>query len=226
MGQSVRNGQDWIDGKDSGWQNESFTLLASEFEDFAETNDALFIEWGFHDSWSTNWDQTVYLDYLLISEDDNTIVPNQPRDLFGIGDEVSSIALTWKSPTNILAEEYIIERKVGDEYIEQETVDHDGTINTVQYWPDPDTLSTGVTYYYRVCAVQNDIEGAYAYWNGEVDGFGMSNPIDLVTIYVINSSPQFRYGLIIALSFLSLLGIGQIIVRNRQSFVILILLSF
>ena len=217
VGQSVRNGQDWIDGKDSGWQNESFTLLASEFEDFAETNDALFIEWGFHDSWSTNWDQTVYLDYLLISEDDNTIVPNQPRDLFGIGDEVSSIALTWKSPTNILAEEYIIERKVGDEYIEQETVDHDGTINTVQYWPDPDTLSTGVTYYYRVCAVQNDIEGAYAYWNGEVDGFGMSNPIDLVASIDINSTSQNGYVLLIVLSIISLLGIGQSFIRFRQS---------
>ncbi len=219
VAQSARNGQVWIDGEDSGWQNESFTLLASEFEDFAATNDALFIEWGFHDSWSANWDQTVYLDYLLISEDDNTIVPNQPRDLFGLGDEVSSIALTWKSPTNILAEEYIIKRKVGDEYIEQETVDHDDTINTVQYWTDDDTLSTGVTYYYRVSAVQNDIEGTYASWSGKVDGFGLSNPIDLVYTFDINSNPQISYGLIIVLSFLSLLGIGQIIIHNRQSFI-------
>jgi len=215
--QSVRNGQTWINGEDSGWQNESFTLLASEFEDYVGTDDQLFLHWGTRDSWSTNWDQTAYLDYVLVSEDDNALVPNQPRDLVGIGDEVSSIALTWKSPTNIIAEEYIIERRVSDEYIEQSTEDHNGTIHNIQYWTDSDTLSTGVTYYYRVCAVQNDIEGVYTYWSGKVDGF--SNPIDLISSFDNSSLTQNSFNILIVMSILSLIGISQIILRFRQSFV-------
>ncbi|MHA1503405.1 MAG: S8 family serine peptidase [Candidatus Heimdallarchaeota archaeon] len=215
--QSDRNGQIWINGDDSDWQNVTFSLLASEFEDYAETDDVLYFHWGHRDMWSTFWNQTEYLDFVTITEDDNMVVPNQPRNLLGLGDGVSSISLVWLSPLNILADEYIIERKVSGVYTEQDTVEQNGFINASQYWTDSDTLSTGVTYYYRICAVNEEIEGAYAYWSGKVDGF--SNPIDVISSFDTNSLSQNSFNILIVISIFSLIGISQIILRFRQSFV-------
>ncbi|MBN1329919.1 MAG: S8 family serine peptidase [Candidatus Heimdallarchaeota archaeon] len=166
--QSNRDGQTWLSGYDSDWQAITFTLLASDFEDFSGTDDQLFLVWGHHDSWSSYYDQTEYLDYLLLSEEDNAVVPDQPRDFTGIGDGISQIALYWKSPSNVLADKYIIERKVSGVYTWQANVTQDGAIDATQYWADDDTLSTGVTYYYRIRAVHNELAGDYAYWSGTV----------------------------------------------------------
>ncbi len=166
--QNNRNGQTWISGYDSGWQTVSFTLLASEFNQFAGSSNRLVLRWGHHDSWSTNHHQTEYLDYLHIFEDDNAVVPNPPRELTGFGDGIQYITLTWKSPANVLATHYRIYRIVGSSYVLQATVDQDGFIDTTQLWMDPEQLSYGVTYYYRVRAYNYDIAGAYAYWSGDV----------------------------------------------------------
>lgn len=168
VNQNNRNGQTWISGSDSGWQTVSFTLLASEFSLFAGSKYRLVLRWGHHDSWESNWAQTEYLDYLQIIEDDNAVVPDPPRELTGLGDGLSHIALTWKSPANILASQYRIKRKVDGVYIVQATVNHDGFIDTTQLWMDPDQLTPGITYYYRVYAINNGIVGPYASWSGDV----------------------------------------------------------
>ncbi|MGC9778087.1 MAG: S8 family serine peptidase [Candidatus Heimdallarchaeota archaeon] len=168
VNQNNRNGQTWISGYDSGWQTVSFTLLASEFSLFAGSSNRLVLRWGHHDSWESNWAQTEYLDYLQIIEDDNAVVPDPPRELTGLGDGLSHITLIWKSPANVLASQYRIKRKVDGVYIVQATVNHDGFIDTTQLWMDPDQLTPGITYYYRVYAINNGIVGPYASWSGDV----------------------------------------------------------
>lgn len=166
--QGDRNGQTWINGYDSGWQTISFTLLASQFSQFAGTYDILKIRWGHKDAWSTNWYQREYLDYLQITEEDSTTTPDPPRDLTGIGDGIKFISLYWKSPANVLADQYQIQRKVDGVYEWQATVDQDGFIDATQFWTDPEELSQGVTYYYRVRAINDGNIGDWAYWSGQV----------------------------------------------------------
>jgi hypothetical protein len=88
---------------------------------------------------------------------------------------------------------------------------------STQYWIDLDTLSTGVTYYYRICAVNEDTEGAYAYLSGTVDG--LSNQIDLVSSFDVDSSSQNGFNLLAVLSIISFFELGLIITHFRQSFI-------
>lgn len=96
--------------------------------------------------------------------------PDQPRSLMGIGDEVSHISLAWKSPSNVKATSYNIYRWDGSSYVKVATIAHSGGIEDGQVWTDSG-LTVGVTYYYRVTAVNADgVEGAYASWSGQVGG--------------------------------------------------------
>jgi hypothetical protein len=66
--QCYHAGQSWIDGGDSGWQSETFTLEPTEFNAYAGTDDRLVLRWGHRDGWSANHYQREYLDYLTITE--------------------------------------------------------------------------------------------------------------------------------------------------------------
>ncbi|MBY8995162.1 MAG: S8 family serine peptidase [Candidatus Heimdallarchaeota archaeon] len=219
--QGNRNGQTWIDGYDSGWQTISFTLLASEFSQFAGTNDRLKVQWGHVDSYSDYWYQREYLDYLQITEEENTIIPDPPRDLNGIGDGIKHIALYWKSPLNVLATKYKIQRKVEGVYTHQAEVDHVGTIYQTQYWNDPEELEFGITYYYRVNAFNDQIVGSYAYWSGTV-GFGLLSNGSSIQIISSSHFESITHQLIffeLAFIFcLNLLGIVSIFNKKKSCF--------
>ena len=217
--QNNRNGQTWLSGKDSNWQQESFVIDAADLSDYAHTDNQLCVRWGHVDSWSTDWYQRQYLNYLTIEEDtsgelppEDEPTPNAPRDLIGVGDTFSQITLAWKSPLNVKATQYKIYKKIGSSYEPFATIAHLGDIDTFQFWTDTG-LSLGVTYYYRVAALNlQGIEGPYSSWSGTVGSFGLSNPINEVTIK-LNGFPTTK---ILTILFLGLNLAGLVIICQRK----------
>ena len=119
----------------------------------------------------TDWYQRQYVNYIKIYDtgiEPPLPIPDAPRNLIGFGDTVSQISLSWRFPLNVLATEYKIYKKIGGTYVHFDTVEHSGDIETLQYWTDSD-LSPGITYYYRVSAVNaQGVEGPYSSWSGTV----------------------------------------------------------
>jgi thermitase len=73
VAQSQREGQNWISGYDSGWQEVSYTLKASDFTAYA--GEEIYVSFGFSDGWDSLWHQRTYLDNLQILQSNNEVIP-------------------------------------------------------------------------------------------------------------------------------------------------------
>ena len=143
-----------------------FNLVTSEFSSYAGTN-RLQVRWGHYDSWSYDWYQRQYLDYLYVEE---LVTPDAPRNLNALDSGTGRLTFSWKSPLNILASSYKIYRYIDSSWTLLDTETHIGTINDGQLWT-VSGLSPGIIYRFRFAAVNSQgTMGAYAYWTGEVDG--------------------------------------------------------